>query len=152
MNKSNTQIMRSNIQIMRSTFLTSTPLIKVKDKDDGECYVVGDSPHDQFILGKDGGLHYYNLQCSESTEFGAYKFDLEEAPFDYMDKTFEKVDFLDLMDLDADRLNLTEDESYIKLRYYIKLLFDKAIEDKELEKIGKLSKILQKHFEEEFGE
>ena len=133
---------------MRSTFLTSAPLIKVKDKDDGECYVVGDSPHDQFILGKDGGLHYMNLQCCESTEYGAYKFELEEVPFDYMEKTFEKVDFLDLMDLDADRFNLKEDELYIKLRYHIKRLFDKAIEDKELEKIGKLSEVLGKHFEE----
>lgn len=142
----------SNIQITRSTFLTSTPLIKVKDKDDGECYVVGDSPHDQFILGKDGGMHYMNLQCCESTEYGAYKFELEEVPFDYMDKTFEKVDFLDLMDLDADRFNLKDDERYIALRNDIKKLFDKAMEDKEKEKVGKLSEILEKHFEEEFGE
>ena len=142
---------KSNIQIMRSTFLTSTPLIKVKDKDDGECYVVGDSPHDQFILGKDGGMHYMNLQCCESTEYGAYKFELEEAPFDYMDKTFEKVDFLDLMDLDADRFNLQDDERYIELRNDIKKLFDKAMGDKEKEKIGKLSEVLEKHFEEEFG-
>lgn len=142
----------SNIQIMRSTFLTSTPLIKVKDKDDGESYVVGDSPHDQFILGKDGGLHYMNLQCCESTEYGAYKFELEEVPFDYMDKTFEKVDFLDLMDLDADRFNLKDDERYIALRNDIKKLFDKAMEDKEKEKVGKLSEVLEKYFEEEFGE
>lgn len=143
---------KSNIQIMRSTFLTSTPLIKVKDKDDGESYVVGDSPHDQFILGKDGGLHYMNLQCCESTEYGAYKFELEEVPFDYMDKTFEKVDFLDLMDLDADRFNLKDDERYIALRNDIKKLFDKAMEDKEKEKVGKLSEVLEKYFEEEFGE
>lgn len=142
---------KSNIQIMRSTFLTSTPLIKVKDKDDGECYVVGDSPHDQFILGKDGGLHYMNLQCCESTEYGAYKFDLEEAPFDYMDKTFEKVDFLDLMDLDADRFNLKDDERYIKLRNDIEKLFNKAMEDKEKEKVGKLSEVLEKHFKEGFS-
>lgn len=142
---------KSNIQIMRSTFLTSTPLIKVKDKDDGENYIVGDSPHDQFILGKDGGLHYMNLQCCESTEYGAYKFDLEEAPFDYMDKTFEKVDFLDLMDLDADRFNLKDDERYIALRNDIKKLFNKAMEDKEKEKVGKLSEVLEKHFKEEFG-
>ena len=143
---------KSNIQIMRSTFLTSTPLIKVKDKDDGDSYVVGDSPHDQFILGKDGGLHYMNLQCCESTEYGAYKFELEEVPFDYMDKTFEKVDFLGLMDLDADRFNLKDDERYIALRNDIKKLFDKAMEDKEKEKVGKLSEVLEKHFEEEFGE
>lgn len=134
---------KSEISIMRSTFLTSTPLIKVKDKDDGECYVAGDSPHDQFILGKDGGLHYYNLQCSESTEYGAYKFELEEVPFDYMDKTFEKVDFLDLMDLDADRLNFKDDERYIELRNDVEKLFDKAMEDKEKEKIDKLSEILE---------
>lgn len=133
---------------MRSTFLTSTPLIKVKDKYDGECYVVGDSPHDQFILGKDGGLHYMNLQCCESTEYGAYKFELGEVPFDYMDKTFEKVDFLDLMDLDADRFNLKDDETYLELRNGIERLFDKAIGDKEKEKIGKLSEVLGKHFEE----
>lgn len=142
----------SNIQIMRSTFLTSTPLIKVKDKDDGESYVVGDSPHDQFILGRDGGLHYMNLQCCESTEYGAYKFNLEEAPFDYMDKTFEKVDFLDLMDLDADRFNLKDDERYIALRNDIKKLFNKTMEDKEKEKVGKLSEVLEKHFKEEFSD
>ena len=145
-------MIKSNINIMRSTFLTSTPLIKVKDKEDGECYAVGDSPRDQFILGKDGGLHYMNLQCCESTQYGAYEFDIEEAPFDYMDKTFEKVDFLDLMDLDADRLNIKDDDIYTKLRYCIQRLFDRAIEDKEVEKIGKLSEILEKHFEEEFSD
>ena len=142
----------SNIQIIRSTFLTSTPLIKVKDKDDGECYVAGDSPHDQFILGKDGGLHYMNLQCSESTEHGAYKFELEEAPFDYMDKTFEKVDFLDLMDLDAERFGIKNDFSYIQLRSDMKKIFDKAMNDKEQEKVDKLSEVLEKHFEEEFND
>lgn len=89
-----------------------------------------------------------NLQCCESTEYGAYKFELEEVPFDYMDKTFEKVDFLDLMDLDADRFNLKDDERYIELRNDIEKLFDKAMEDKEKEKIDKLSEILEKHFEE----
>lgn len=143
---------KSNIQIMRSTFLTSTPLIKVKDKDDGESYVVGDSPHDQFILGKDGGLHYMSLQSCESTRYGAYKFELEEAPFDYMDKTFEKVDFLDLMDLDAERLGIINDFSYIQLRGDIKKLFDKAMDEKEQEKVNKLSEVLEKHFEEEFND
>ena len=38
---------KSNIQIMRSAFLTSTPLIKVKDKDDGESYVVGGPINEQ---------------------------------------------------------------------------------------------------------
>lgn len=143
---------KSNIKIMRSTFLTSTPLIKVKDKDDGNTYIVGDSPHDQFILGKDGGLHYMNLQDCESTQHGAYKFELEEVPFDYMDKTFEKVDFLDLMDLDAERLGIINDFSYIQLRSDIKKIFDKAMNEKEQEKVNKLSEILEKHFEEEFGE
>lgn len=142
----------SNIMIMRSTFLTSTPLIKVKDKDDGECYVVGDSPHDQFILGKDGGLHYMNLQCCESTEYGAYKFELEEVPFDYMDKTFEKVDFLDLMDLDAKRLGLEDDKKYLDLRKNIDALFTRAIVDTEKEKNEKMWKVIEKHFEEEFEE
>lgn len=143
---------KSNIQIMRSTFLTSTPLIKVKDKDDGESYVVGDSPHDQFILGKDGGLHYMNLQCCESTEYGAYKFELEEVPFDYMDKTFEKVDFLDLMDLDAERFGIINYFSYIQLRKDINKLFDKVMDEKEQEKVDKLSEVLEKHFEEEFND
>ena len=137
---------------MRSTFLTSTPLIKVKDKDDGECYVVGDSPHDQFILGKDGGMHYMNLQCCESTEYEAYKFELEEVPFDYMDKTFEKVDFLDLMDLDAKRLGLEDDKKYLDLRKNIDALFTRAIVDTEKEKNEKMWKVIEKHFEEEFGE
>lgn len=93
-----------------------------------------------------------NLQCCESTEYGAYKFDLEEAPFDYMDKTFEKVDFLDLMDLDADRFNLKDDERYIALRNDIKKLFNKAMNDKEQEKVDKLSEVLEKHFKEEFSD
>lgn len=142
----------SNIQIMRSTFLTSTPLIKVKDKDDVESFVVGDSPHDQFILGKDGGMHYMNLQCCESTEYGAYNFELEEVPFDYMDKTFEKVDFLDLMDLDAKRLGIEDDKKYLDLRKNIDALFTRAIVDTEKEKNEKMWKVIEKHFEEEFEE
>lgn len=129
---------------MRSTFLTSTPLIKVRDKYNGKSYIVGDNPHDQFVIGRGGGLHYYNLQCCESTENGgAYEFDLEEAPFDYMDKTFEKVDFIELMDLDADRLNLKENDKYIKLRKEIKVLFNKAMEEVENKKIEELAKLLE---------
>ena len=141
----------SKVRIMRSTFLTSTPLIKIKDKDDGSKYIVGDSPHDQFILGRDGGLHYMNLQCCESTEFGAYQFDIDEPPYDFMDRTFKKVDFLNLMDLDAERLDLKDDKKYLDLRKNIDALFTRAIVDREKEKNEKMWEVIEKHFEEEFG-
>ena len=143
----------SKVRIMRSTFLTSTPLIKIKDKDDGSKYIVGDSPHDQFILGRDGGLHYMNLQCCESTEEGgSYKFDVKEPENDYeLERYFDTVDFIDLMDIDAERLGLKDDKKYLDLRKNIDALFTRAVVDREKEKNKKMWKVIEKHFEEEFG-
>lgn len=133
---------KSNISVMRSTFLTSTPLIKVRDKNNGEVYIVGDSPHDQFVIGMMGGLHYYNLQCSDGTGYG-FEFVLEEPPYDFMDKTFDKVNFIDLMDLDADRLGLKDDEKYLDLKNQIKDLFEKTMDKVRSDKIEKIKKIYE---------
>ncbi|EEI83518.1 hypothetical protein [Anaerococcus tetradius] len=133
----------ANIRMLQSTFLTSTPLIKVISEGEEQSHIVGSNPHDQFILGRNGGLHYYNLQCCESTEeYGCYKFDLKEPENDYEEITFDKVDFIELMDIDAKRFGLKDDSRYILLKKEIEKLFECAIEDRENEKQEILYKVL----------
>lgn len=133
----------ANIRMLPSIFLTSTPLIKVISEGEKESHIIGNNPHDQFILGRNGGLHYYNLQCSESTEeYGRYKFDLKEPENDYEEATFDKVDFIDLMDLDAERFNLKDDSRYLLLKKEIEKLFEIRIEEVEEEKQEGIAKVL----------
>lgn len=137
--------------MMRSTFLTFTPLIKVRDKHNGKVYIVGDSPHDQFVIGKGRGLHYYNLQCGDGTGDGTgdgFEFALKEPDYDFMDRVFEKVNFLDLMDLDADRFGLKDNKKYLDLKNQIKKLFAETMEKVEKEKIEKLFEVMDKQFKE----
>ena len=143
----------ANIRMLPSTFLTSTPLIRVISEGEEQSHIVGDNAHDQFILGNDGGLHYYNLQCCDSTEEGgSYKFDVKEPESDYeLERYFDTVDFIDLMDLDAERLDLKDDKKYLDLRKNIDALFTRAIVDREKEKNEKMWEVIEKHFEEEFG-
>lgn len=133
----------ANIRMLPSTFLTSTPLIKVISEGEKESHIIGNNPHDQFILGRNGGLHYYNLQCSESTEeYGRYKFDLKEPENDYEEATFDKVDFIDLMDHDAERFGLKDDSRYLLLKKEIEKLFEIRIEEVEEEKQEGIAKVL----------
>lgn len=135
--------------MLPSIFLTSTPLIKVISQGEKQSHIVGNNPHDQFILGRNGGLHYYNLQCSASTEYGDYKFDVKEPESDYEEITFDKVDFIDLMDLDAERFNLKDDSRYLLLKKEIEKLFEIRIEETEKEKQEMIGKYILEHFDDE---
>lgn len=143
----------ANIRMLPSTFLTSTPLIKVLSQGEKESHIVGSDPHDQFILGNNGGLHYYNLQCCASTEYGEYKFDVKEPENDYeLERSFDKVDFIDLMDIDAERFNLKDNSRYILLKKEIEKLFEIRIEDTEKEKKEMIGKYILEHFDEKGDE
>lgn len=138
-----------SIRMLPSTFLTSTPLIKVISEGEKESHIIGNNPHDQFILGRNGGLHYYNLQCSASTEYGDYKFDVKEPESDYEEITFDKVDFIDLMDHDAERFGLKDDSRYLLLKKEIEKLFEIRIEETEKEKQEMIGKYILEHFDDE---
>lgn len=141
----------ANIRILPSTFLTSTPLIKVISEGEKQSHIVGTNPHDQFILGGNGGLHYYNLQCCDSTEEGgSYKFDVKEPENDYeLERYFDTVDFLDLMDIDAERFGLKDDSKYLLLKKEIEKLFEIRIEDTEKEKQEMVGKYILELIDDE---
>lgn len=139
----------AKIRMLPSTFLTSTPLIKVISQGEKQSHIVGNNPHDQFILGRNGGLHYYNLQCSASTEYGDYKFDVKEPESDYEEITFDKVDFIDLMEHDAERFGLKDDSRYLLLKKEIEKLFEIRIEETEKEKQEMIGKYILEHFDDE---
>ena len=133
----------ANVRMLPSTFLTSTPLIKVINEGEVQSHIVGSNPHDQFILGNDGGLHYYNFQSCTSTEHGGYKFDVKEPENDYeLERYFDTVDFIDLMDIDAERLGLKDDERYIKIKSLIETLFKIRMNEVEKDKQEMIAKVL----------
>lgn len=140
----------ANVRMLPSTFLTSAPLIKVISEGEEQSHIVGANPHDQFILGNDGGLHYYNFQSCTSTEYGEYKFDVKEPENDYeLERYFDTVDFIDLMDIDAERLGLKDDERYIKIKSLVETLFKIRIEEVEKEKQEMIGKYILEHFDDE---
>lgn len=50
--------------------MSSLTDIYVRDKWSGEIHRVGDDQHDQLTIGKDGNLHYYNLQNGDGCSTG----------------------------------------------------------------------------------
>ncbi len=139
----------AKIRMLPSTFLTNTPLIKVISEGEKESHIVGNNTHDQFILGENGGLHYYNLQCCASTEYGDYKFDVKEPENDYeLERYFDKVDFIDLMDIDAERFGLEDDSRYLLLKKEIEKLFEIRMADAEKEKLELMEKYIIEHFDD----
>lgn len=138
----------ANIRMLPSTFLTSTPLIKVISEGEKQSHIVGTNPHDQFILGNDGGLHYYNLQCCASTEYGEYKFDVKVPDNNYEEITFDKVDFIDLMNLDAERFGLEDGKEYLELKSKIEELFKAKMYQVEAEKQERIEKYILEHFDD----
>lgn len=129
---------KSRVSFLNHAMLTELPVLKVQDNGSTNktTRILGSNSHDTYILGKDGGLHYYNLQCSEGTEYGGYEFVVEKDPDDYMD-CFETANFLELMDMDAKRLNILDDDEYIKLKKELAEVFEKALdkEDQEFEEL-----------------
>lgn len=125
---------KSRVSFLNHSMLTKLPVLKVQDNGSKSktTRILGSDSHDTYILGKDGGLHYYNLQCSEGTEYGGYEFVVEKDPDDYMD-CFETANFLELMDMDAKRLNILDEDDYIKLKEELAKVFIKALDKKDQE-------------------
>lgn len=74
------------------------PVIKVKDKYSGKTHIVGTDSHDELYVGKDGQLHYSNLQNGDgsgSEEGYGYIFAGEEDDFN----PHEKIQFVSFDEL-----------------------------------------------------
>lgn len=125
---------KSRVSFLNHAMLTELPILKVQDNGSTSktTRILGSNSHDTYILGKDGGLHYYNLQCSEGTEYGGYEFVVEKDPNDYMD-CFETANFFELMDMDAKRLNILDDGEYVRLKEELAEVFEKALDKKDQE-------------------
>lgn len=113
--------------------LTELPVLRVKDSSYDNCNVefkvVGDNVHDQYVLGKDGGLHYLNTHCYAGTEYGEMKFDVKED--EEYGKVFESWDFFELMEHDAKRLKVDNHLNYGELKKALRNLFTLAFEKRE---------------------
>lgn len=125
---------KPRVSFLNHAMLTELPVLEVQDNGSKSktTRILGSDSHDTYILGKDGGLHYYNLQCSEGTEYGGYEFVVEKDPDDYMD-CFKTANFFELMDIDAERLNILDDDEYIKLKEELAKVFEKALNKKDQE-------------------
>ena len=54
--------------------------MKILDTTNGRIHEYGSSPHDSLEISSDGcSLHYYNLQCGDGSEFGSYRFVMEDG-------------------------------------------------------------------------
>lgn len=136
------------VSVFQSISLTKLPLLKVRYKGKNESFIVGDNSHDTFVLGKNGGLHYLNLQGLIGTENGEMEFDvngvddfnmLEE--FD-MFREFESINFLQLMEIDAERLGLSDNKAYLEHKNKLKEIFYEVMREKANERNKKIFEML----------
>lgn len=113
--------------------LTELPVLRVKNSNENnvkvEHKVVGANVHDQYVLGKDGGLHYLNIQGYIGTEYGEMSFDVEEDE-EYRG-VFESWNFLELMDHDAKRLKIADYANYKNLKKALRNLFTLAFKERD---------------------
>lgn len=127
--------------------LTELPVLRVKDSSYDNCNVefkvVGDNVHDQYVLGKDGGLHYLNTHCYAGTEYGEMKFDVKEDE-EYRG-VFESWNFFELMDHDAKRLKIADYENYKELKKALKNLFTLAFKERERKNKEVITNYLRGH-------
>lgn len=127
--------------------LTELPVLRVKDSSYDNCNVefkvVGDNVHDQYVLGKDGGLHYLNTHCYAGTEYGEMKFDVKED--EEYGKVFESWNFFELMDHDAKRLKIDDYENYKDLKKALKNLFTLAFKERERKNKEVITNYLRGH-------
>lgn len=118
----------NEIVILPQGRLTQLPVLRVKDSSYDNCNVefkvVGDNVHDQYVLGKDGGLHYLNTHCYAGTEYGEMKFDVKED--EEYGKVFESWNFFELMEHDAKRLKVDNHLNYGELKKALRNLFTLA--------------------------
>lgn len=123
--------------------LTELPVLRVKDSSYDNCNVefkvVGDNVHDQYVLGKDGGLHYLNTHCYAGTEYGEMKFDVKED--EEYGKVFESWNFFELMDHDAKKINITDSEEYKYHKAGLKKIFEQGLKEENKRNIELFRKI-----------
>lgn len=123
----------NEIRMLPQGRLTELPVLRIKNKDEKyikvEHRVVGDNVHDKYVLGKDGGLHYLNIQGYAGTEYGEMLFDVEEDE-EYRG-VFESWNFLELMEHDAKRLKITDDSNYKRHKKALCDLFNLAFKERE---------------------
>lgn len=136
-----------NIKLLSFMSLTRLPLLKVQRCDESEPQIVGSSFHDAYILGKDGGLHYMNMQGSISTEFSdEAKFIVDDPPEYEVIRYFDTIDLFDLMDIDAKRFYIDKSEEYLKCREELRELFSHALNEAAKKRDKKLIEVLKKDF------
>ena len=80
------------------------------------------------------------------TEYGELEFEVEDD--DSYERTFKSWNFIELMDHDAKRLGLEEEEEYKEARKQIKNIFIKAMKDKDERQNKIMMEVLKQHFEE----
>lgn len=137
------------MNILKQDRLTKLPVLKIKESVMGNR-ILGSNVHDTYVLGKDGGLHYLNIQGMIGTEYGELEFEVEED--DSYERTFKSWNFIELMDHDAKRLGIEEEEEYKEARKKIKNIFVKAMKDKDERQNKIMMEVLKQHFEEFEGE
>ena len=108
------------MNILKQDQLTELPVLKIKGSVMGNR-ILGSNVHDTYVLGKDGGLHYLNIQGMIGTEYGELEFEVEDD--DSYERTFKSWNFIGLMDHDAKRLGIEEEEEYKEARKKIKNIF-----------------------------
>lgn len=133
------------MNILKQDRLTELPVLKIKGSVMGNR-ILGSNVHDTYVLGKDGGLHYLNIQGMIGTEYGELEFEVEDD--DSYERTFKSWNFIELMDHDAKRLGLEEEEEYKEARKKIKNIFIKAMKNKDERQNKIMTEVLHQHFEE----
>ena len=133
------------MNILKQDRLTELPVLKIKGSVMGNR-ILGSNVHDTYVLGKDGGLHYLNIQGMIGTEYGELEFEVEDD--DSYERTFKSWNFIELMDHDAKRLGIEEEEEYKEARKKIKNIFIKAFKDKDERQNKIMMEVLKQHFEE----
>lgn len=122
----------NKIRMLFQVGLTELPVLRVKYSDEHykvEHKVVGDNVHDKYVLGKDGGLHYLNVQGYVGTEYDEMQFDVEED--EEYGKVFESWNFQELMEHDAKKLNIMNRKDYLYHKECLENIFEQGIEEKK---------------------
>ncbi len=113
--------------------LTQLPVLRVKNSHENnvkvEHKIVGANVHDKYVLGKDGGLHYLNIQGYIGTEYGEISFDVEED--EEYGGVFESWNFFELMEHDAKILKINDHFTYKELKKSLRNLFTLTLKERE---------------------
>ena len=137
----------NEIRMLPQGRLTELPVLRVKNSHENnirvEHKVVGDNVHDKYVLGKDGGLHYLNIQGYVGTEYGEMLFDVEED--EEYGGVFESWNFFELMDHDAKRLKIADYENYKELKKALKNIFTLTFKERERKNKEVITNYLRGH-------